>query len=304
VPWEKLQDATKGSTRTQIGAKVIAHSIAPHGGQLVTMEFTAPRFILAEINTHRAFSRNAASSRAIPIKTMVQQVLTDPVIPEWIGRAQKGMQASEELIGEERNEFVRDMLALMQDAAAMASKWGDRIHKQTLNRYLEPWMWCKQIVTATDWSNFFWLRCHKDAQPEFRTLARSACEAYFASEPAKLGVDEWHTPYVTRAELEQIEQLFRGSDAWGLACDISVGRCARVSYLTHDGKRDFTKDIELREKLLGSGHWSPFEHVATPNQRASDRSGNFLGWYQYRKLFPSENRCELLKSPTEYATRR
>ena len=159
------------------------------------------------------------------------------------------------------------------------------IHKQTINRYLEPFMWHTVVVTATTWGNFFALRIHGDAQPEICLPAEMIREAMESSTPAPLAYGEWHLPFVQDDEKHMITA--ENIDDWKY---VSSGRCARVSYETHDGKRDIAKDIELsRDRLLPHGHMSPFEHVATPvDYDYAGETGNFAGWLQFRKTIPGE----------------
>ena len=157
------------------------------------------------------------------------------------------------------------------------------IHKQVTNRLLEPFMWHTCIVSATDWNNFFHLRCNPQAHPEIRTVATLMRDALDTSQPALLSEGEWHVPFVTceeQVELGPVDSV-----------KVAVGRCARVSYLTHDGRRDPNEDILLHDRLLENGHMSPFEHVATPasTQNSHVYSGNFRGWVQYRKQLKYEN---------------
>ncbi len=171
------------------------------------------------------------------------------------------------------------------------------LHKQIANRIIEPWMFITVIVTATEYENWFYLRDSEFAQPEIAWVAREMRKLYKEHEPTKLHPGEWHLPYV---ELyDQSHDLYvdpvdtdialLGSPAyWAVLRKISTARCARVSYLTHDGVRDYQKDIELHDKLSTNGHWSPFEHVAEAME-TSGRSGNFVGWRQYRKLFANEH---------------
>lgn len=270
-------------------AKVLADSIADHGVRLTTLEITYPRFIHSELMTHRAFSRNAASSRAVPIAKVIEQVKTNPAMPVWWGKQQPGMQAVEQLTGAELEQAQAEWLAARDHAVVRAQRMAStNLHKQITNRILEPWVWITVIVTATDWANFFALRAHPDAQPEIQHLAGLMQSAIEESTPAlrTLGFDsigDWHLPLIQADEIENtpLEELRK----------ISVARCARVSYLTHDGVRDHAKDLELYERLLngsGNGHWSPFEHVATPLGVADQYSGNFRGWFQFRKQFDNE----------------
>ena len=298
-------------------AKVLADSLSPAGFRLTTLEATFPRFVLAEFNTHRVFSRNSASSRAIPIAKQLRRVLEDPYVPIEFGSNQPGMQAGAPLGGEKRDaaerewlrardDAVRRVLGLVADPDAISAdddllevlgeveeairnraqpdEWLN-VHKQVANRLLEPFMWHTVIVTATEWDNFWNLRCHPDAQPEIRLVAESMRAATMGSEPAELDWDDWHLPLIHPEDREQaasIEDLIK----------ISAGRCARVSYLTHAGKRDLEADIQLHDRLLESGHMSPLEHPAQPlsaaNLETGEWSGNFRGWRPYRKLIPNE----------------
>lgn len=275
-------------------AKVLLDSVNECGDRLFTVEATFPRIILAEFNTHRMLSRNAASSRAIPVSKMIEAVEHDPFIPIYWGKNQSGMQANEELdeIGKRRAEQtwlgLRDLAII--GVKAMIEDQG--LHKQIANRPLEPWMWTTVIASATEWQNFFKLRCHPDAQPEMQKIAFMIRDLYEEHEPCEVVDNSWHLPLVSHNDEEElIAEGFSIEDR----IKISVGRCARVSYLTHDGKRDPHADIELCNRLSKSGHWSPFEHVAqamTANQRYSSEesmSGNFVGWTQYRKSFWNES---------------
>nr|QMP83734.1 MAG: hypothetical protein [Caudoviricetes sp.] len=260
-----------------IEAKIILDSVSPLGVRLTTFELKYPRFILSEFNTHRVFSRNSASSRAIPVKKMIKDVISDPVIPSFWGKNQAGMQAKEELSGIKLKlsqglwRFARYPACL---AAYSFTKLG--LHKQIANRIIEPWMWTKTIVTATEWDNFFELRFHEDAQPEIYVLASKMLEQYSNSIPSPINYGEWHLPYITELEFVKYtnQELIK----------ISGARCARVSYLTHDGKTPSPeKDFKLYDDLVGSVpiHASPVEHQATPNQNRKFEK-NFRGWHQHR----------------------
>jgi hypothetical protein len=261
-------------------AKIIADSISPVGVRLTTLQVTFPRFLLAEFNTHRAFSRNSASSRAIPVKKRIQQVMADPFIPEQFGRNQKGMQARHDLEGEDAT-LAREIWMGTLNVAALDAQHLDEIgvHKQLANRLLEPFSWHTVVVTATDWGNFFHLRRHPDAQPEFQKIAGMMRDTLDRSQPQTLSAWDWHLPYIQKDELD--------NDHMRLAF-ASAGRCARVSYLTHQGIRELDADLDLARRLLKAGHMSPFEHPAYCHDKPY-RSGNFFGWEQYRKLIPGES---------------
>jgi thymidylate synthase ThyX len=255
-------------------ARVLLDSVSPAGVRLTTLEVTFPRFVLAEFNTHRIFSRNSASSRAVPTVKLLERLENDPAIPlEW-GRNKAGMSATEVLVGAEADEAKRVWLAARDGAVAQARRLLDlNVHKQELNRLLEPFLWHTVIVTATEWDNFFGLRCAPTAQPEIREAALKMREAIAQSQPRPVGLEEWHTPLLQ-------------DDEYTLDADtrrrISAARCARVSYLTHDGKREIAKDLELCERLRKERHLSPFEHVATPSGDAAFHA-NFRGWVQFRR---------------------
>lgn len=268
-------------------ARVLLDSISPAGIRLTSMEVRYPRFIHSEVMTHRVMSKNSASSRAIPIKKMIDAVRNDPALPVWWGRNQSGMQAREEIDETMRARAQAEWKLALDDALLHAERLASsdiNLHKQLVNRILEPFAWITVIISATEWSNFFTQRTHEDAQPELKHIAGLMLAQYRASTPRALPIGGWHTPLILPDE----EAMLTAEDRR----KISVARCARVSYLSHDGTRDHAKDIELYEKLVGggaNGHWSPFEHVATPLADRSEWSGNFRGWEQYRKRFAQEH---------------
>lgn len=267
------------------GAKILADSVNPVGDRLTTFELTYPRFVHSEFMTHRMISRNSASSRAIPISKMIERVIHDPVEPVWWGKNQSGMQAREELDAVAK-EDARTYWHNAREVAVRYAKCLDdlKVHKQIVNRLLEPWMWITVIASATDWWHFFNLRAHPDAQPEIAHIARMARELYESNVPIERKAQTWHLPLVQ--EDERNELMLGGVESW---VTVSAGRCARVSYLTHDGKRDPIADAELAKKLMTAQpmHASPFEHQAYALDN-SERIGNFTGWVQYRKLLSDE----------------
>lgn len=306
--------------RTQISAEVIQASVGPNGIPIYTLRLVYPRFIHSEFMTHRLFSRNAASSRAIPIKKMVEQVENDPAKPVHWGINQPGMQAEnilspEEAIDAEKWwEFVG--LAVAEDVRSCQYP----LHKQVLNRLLEPWQWMVVIVTATDWNNFFHLRCHKDAQPEIKVLAELVKKAIEESVPFQLDAGEYHVPFVERVREEDGLKYLLPPDDEGYqfyctpadAVKVSASVCAQTSFRAMDYSLD--KALAIYDRLVESKpvHASPFEHQAIAlsdddclkfnthaNRMVSfdwprgithmDRdfnlwSGNFRGWIQNRQL--------------------
>lgn len=263
---------------------ILADSVTEQGDRLTTIEATYPRIIHAEMMTHRMFSRNAGSSRAIPSKKLRKQVWENPFIPRYIGKNQAGMQAKEELQGWRRWAFVKVWVAAAMFACFVSwclEHLGG--HKQLANRVLEPFQWYTAIFSATEWTNFFGLRCHPDAQPEIQVIATMIRDAREASVPKLLKPGEWHLPItpdiekLAEEEKRPIEEI----------CQIATGRVCRVSYETHLGKRDPNADVALYEKLVGDGHMSPLEHIATPSGDREFR-GNFKGFTQLRKMIPHE----------------
>ena len=275
-------------------AKIIADSVNPVGDRLTTFELCYPRMVHAELMTHRVFSRNSASSRAIPTSTLMERIAETPVMPKWWGKNQSGMQAREELAGDTLTQAQEVWLEARDNALHFANKLRELgLHKQIANRIVEPWMFITVIVTATHYSNWFHLRDDPNAQPEIAWVAREMRKLYDANQPKEIAVGDWHLPYVERENTShplyvEIPKDLPFGSARGFLRKISTARCARVSYLTHDGMRDYIKDIELHDKLTGNGHWSPFEHVAEADGE-SNRHGNFVGWRQYRKMFKGEH---------------
>jgi hypothetical protein len=277
-----------------IEAKIIADSISDTGKRITTMQLRYPRFIHAEFMTHRVFSRNASSSRAIPVAKLIEDLRRDPAMPIYWGSNKPGMQAGNEI--EDIEDAKRVWLAGRDQAIIVAESLihGFHLHKQIANRILEPWAHINVVVTATEWDNFYELRIHPDAQPEMRELAMAMFVAQEGSIPKACEPGQWHLPYVSIDEYQLLPV--------GELIKLSVARCARVSYLTFEGKPpQIEEDLKLYDRLVGGRplHASPAEHQATPLKcngsfKSSDGStkyvysgghlsGNFVGWQQYRK---------------------
>ena len=279
-----------------ITVNVIADSIA-NGVRITSVELEYHRFVHSELMTHRNFSRNASSSRAIPAKKGRTQVWNSPQYPVHWGANQRGMQASKQLTGLKLH--LAKGLWKSASKVACVLHWGMEkigLHKQVCNRILEPFQPIKVLVTSTEWANFLWLRDHDDAQPEIRELAGLISTALISSVPTTLGYKEWHIPYVTaemRATLTLEEMLI-----------ISISCCAQVSYRALDVS--LAKARKIVESLTSGSrvHASPFEHQASPiptyhklSMTKAKRlgithfdtdnnrwSGNFRGWVQHRQL--------------------
>lgn len=294
-------------------AKILADSRAPSGHRLTSLQITLPRIVLAEFNTHRVFSRNSASSRAIPVEKMLKKVQEDPFIPIYWGKNQKGMQAEEELDGPAIEGLKALWLTEAHNAMWTAKEMmGIGVHKQITNRLLEPWLWHTVVVTSSEWENWTGLRRDKNAQPEIRKAADMIEECRANSQPKELGYGQWHLPYVP-----DLEKLLSENYTMQEIARVSCARAGRVSYETQEGTRDVKKDFEMADRLQGPGHMSPFEHAARPMsleelqlfERPATKvvnvdgnlfievdtdgpptyyCGNVNGFVQYRKLIPGE----------------
>jgi hypothetical protein len=263
--------------------RIVEDSINDQNVRLRTFQLRYWRAIHAELMTHRVFSRNASSSRAIPVSKVLRQVWDDPAGPIHWGQNEAGMQANGQLAGWKLStaKFLWKLAGRTMCGFAWAMmKVG--LHKQVANRLLEPWQYISVVLTATDFDGWDELRDHKDAQPEIQELAIMMKKQSAWSQPTLLNPGEWHLPYITLAERKDLSL----SDQ--IKC--SVARCARVSYLTHDNQKPkLAKDIELYDRLVGAKPWhaSPLEHQATQYLGTGPaRSGNFhSSWVQFRKLF-------------------
>ena len=263
-----------------ITAKIIADSIITEGvysgTRVTTFELDYPRYIHAELMTHRVFSRNAASSRAIPIDTLIAQVETNTVMPIWTAN-QSGMQGKVITDGMQIHQLNAIWIEGAMQAKLLARKLASKgAHKQNVNRVLEPYQHIKTIVTATDYDNWFNLRAHPDAQPEIQALAKEMLVARVQSTPYELCMGEWHLPY-TEGMTYDLEDLKL----------ISASCCAQVSYLKSDDTLEKAKLVY--ERLVGSKplHASPFEHQCTPSDGSKLQKGNLRGFTQLRELIES-----------------
>lgn len=309
-------------------AKIVADSIGPHGIRLTTFQLRYWRPIHSELMTHRVFSRNAGSSRARPSLAIIEQVEQEPWGPIHWGSNKPGMQAGEELTGMTLDLAKSDWQKAAKHAGACAREMLEKgLHKQVVNRVLEPYTYIDVLVTATDYANWFALRDHPDAQPEIQELAKLMKDEYTQGIPQEIHTGQWHLPFITDEDWKaaerycQIGRITRDMPSYReklmVVLKVSTARCARVSYKAFDGKvAPIEKDIELHDQLLGKQpvHASPAEHQATPlgeiqmhtkpYARRDDPFGekpqefhfygepsawsNLRGWMQYRKTLPNE----------------
>ena len=261
--------------------------IVERHGDLVTFKLRYPLVIHAELMTHRVFSRNAQSNRAMPAGKLRKEVENNPYIPDvWLAN-QSGMQPSNDVIkSPDAATFEWNRAkAVALDAHAKLERYG--VHKQWTNRMLMPYQHITVLVTATDWDNFFGLRCAPDAQHEIQQLACAMRDEMDKTNGVIIGInDTWHLPFITYDDLEN-------NDDYNTLALISAARCARVSYNNLDGtKPNMDKDLGLAIKLAEAGHMSPFEHQARCSENKDDfniirdgkrYSNNFASpWVQFR----------------------
>lgn len=313
-----------------ISAKIIADSITKEGSRITTFELEYPRFIHSEFMTHRLFSRNAASSRAIPVKRAIELIQENTAMPIHWGKNQPGMSAKEECYNDtmggdnEFHGFTReDWWNEARDQAIIFATEFDRCgyHKQIVNRLLEPFSHIKVVCTATEYDNFFYLRRHPDAQPEIHELANRMWEARENSIPVLLKAGDWHVPYYkdgywkdsgyssVKTDFESVDSKF-GGHTLKEALAISASCCAQVSYRLLDSSLEKAEAIFKRLIESLPPHLSPVEHQATPmaqNNLDSEGvthmdkyknlwSGNLKGWIQYRQLLYKDFDIEFMTS--------
>ena len=209
-----------------ITAQSVLASVSPDGVRIDTLLLRYPRFIHAEELTHRVIStqpeglfyeaipdglmyckelsRNASSSRAIPVSRMIADVENDPVYPMFWGKNQPGMQAREGLTGVALDRAMTAWQVALENSmrsATLLSEIG--AHKQIVNRILEPFAHINVVVTATEWDNFFALRIHEDAQPEIKALAEAMRDSIDGANVQKLDYGEWHLPFVSGHDIAE-----------------------------------------------------------------------------------------------------
>jgi type II secretory pathway component PulJ len=299
--------------RGQIKVSVIADSISHYtGSRAITFELEYPRMVHSELMTHRMFSRNSASSRAIPVKTMLEQIRANPAEPVHWGKNQAGMQAKEELDDLIKIGVQSDWKQAMEHATFFA----ESASLKGAHRLTEPFQIIKIVLTATERNNWYWLRNHPDADPTIAVLAELMLEAENESEPVRLFENEWHAPYVDRT------YIYNGDDS-GLkyfsngkevnveeALRISASMCAQVSYRKSDDTLE--KADKIFKQLIETEpcHASPVEHqlkaidiapvklytwqwpegVTHVDRRGNWWSGNTRGFIQHRQLIPENSK--------------
>jgi len=270
--------APRNTSKTGTWAEVLADSVAPGCPRLTSLKVHFPHIILPQVLTHRVFSRNTSSSRAMPVHRLIADVRRNPFIPrEWRYAADRGMQPGEMMTQGDAMSARMRWVAAMEFSVVTAGEMVNRhVSKEHVNRILEPYAHVSMIITATEWENFLKLRLDSHSQIEIRDLAEAIRDAMAASKPRELGIGGWHLPYGESDDPMQ-----------------SAACCARISYDSHDGGRATREgNWRLANMLKGDGHWSPFEHQARVGSRdvwhvgsSGGFSGNFTGgWEQNRKM--------------------
>ena len=310
---------------TSITAKVICDSISEQGVRLTTFEIEYPRIVMSEFNTMRAISKNSSSSRAIPVSKMLEHTNNINLKPIYFGSKKSGMQAGDELDG---NDLINAKLfweAALFDAITWATELDELgVAKEVCNRLVEPFQLVKVVCTATDWDNFFNLRLHPDADPNICMLAYKMYQAMQESKPIELKAGEWHLPFVNVGWNGKGEMCYADDDfnfvELEQAIKLSAASCASVSYRTEGmtlEKADKIFDMLIKAEVV---HSSPLEHCATPvkpkfselgkvrvncsepqswedgvthmNKQGQLCSGNLRGFIQYRHLLPNNTAWE------------
>jgi hypothetical protein len=266
--------------------KILADSVNPSGARLTTILLKRfPFALLQEIATHRLnaaaaispftqdMSRNSASTRAIPLKKLIEMVKDDPFVPtfELNKRGMSGDEiADSQLLGVVKNQWLIDMNETIKRVRLYDSLG---IHKSKPAKLLVPWLRIPIIVSSTNWEHFFLLRCAKSADVDLREQAMSASSLFYESKPEELKVGQWHIPFKAKIETNNLSELLNASAA----------NIARVSYATHNGNIDLESNLELAKSLIRDSHMSPFEHIAR-SEEDSRRHRNFTGFTQYREI--------------------
>lgn len=288
-----------------IYAKCVAASES-NGIRAYTLEVQVPKFLDAEFRTHRMLSQNSSSSRAVPFKP-----LDHPFLPSDVRIAGKGMQNENSVSESELKEFQSDLIDIYVSSFDILKEYKNTIHKQHLNRYLEPFTLQKKIITGTEWDNFFNLRLEESAQPEIQEAARCMKQAIEYAEVKQLKRNQWHVPYITEDDYEEWSTPNVEYINWEMLIKLSAARCARISYKNHDKTNpSFDKDIETYQFLKDHYHMTPFEHQLKPMRHIKTSlfhpnawevgithvdkhgrlwSGNIHGFIQHRQMIQHWN---------------
>jgi hypothetical protein len=284
--------------------------VGPKALQLHTVKARYPLWIHQELMTHRAFSRNLASSRAIPIEKMIHEAVNDPAMPVYWTKNEPGMQGYHFLEGKDKDDAIAIWLEARDDAVRHTKRLAvTGAHKQVANRLLGPYIHTTAVISSTQWSNFFGVRRHPATEPHMHDLADAIYEAVHTANVREIEPGGWHLPFVNEDDWITINGGGVVTPAQHMAMiHLSVGRCASVSYKTVEGfDMTYQRAEQLYSRLVGGVpiHASPAEHVAQADDGASwpkhDDSRefewvwnhasdhrNFTGWRQHRATIPHD----------------
>lgn len=286
MQFDSINNTWSYEEQPQMQVEVILASAprhSPYHKTLFTVRLRYPRPLHGEVMTHRKFGRNARSSRAVPVKTMLKEVRTTPYVPWHWGLNQSGMQADQEcdelvdmglawyssesqkVSNEEAWVKAADFAAYTAEAFMEAG-----YHKQNPNRLLEPFSWIDTLITSSDWDNFLWLREHGAAEPHLQDLAALVHAALEKAVVQDLGYGEWHIPYITKSDwiAADTEAKPEGMTTDDFLLRVSSARCARISYTPFNGNPSYERELERYDMLVTSDrvHASPTEHQASPDE--------------------------------------
>lgn len=297
--------------------ELIQSSVTEGGTRIDTFILEYPRAIHSQLLTHRVFSKNSSSTRAVPIPKVIEQIEQDPAKFIWTHN-QSGMQGSvvtDPTLIDMANTSHNTLFDVVKQFAELMNRkpedGGLGLHKQNVGRYLEPFQNIRVCLTSTEWENWDWLRIDPDAQPEIRELATKIKEARDSTVSLFLLPGEWHVPFVDRKPINGRMTYWVESEEVSLteAINISMSCCAQTSYRKLDVTKEKAED--MIPKLFGGRkvHASPSEHQATPMDVVKDPfdpdswqkgithvdrkgnlwSGNFRHWIQNRQLIPNHD---------------
>lgn len=248
---------------------IVADSINNKKDRLTTFVITIPRIILSEFNTHRMFSRNSASSRAIPYKKMLERVQRNPFIPVAWQKDHSGMQGTEYITDQNHiNSCISKWLKARNYALEVSenlSSFG--VTKQICNRLLEPFLWHTVIITSgkEGLNNFFDLRCPKYVIPIDKNQ-----QVFKSKKDLLKSVSGWWTPNVK--PMEDLDWLQINQSG----ADIHIQPIAELMWDSYNNSTP---------TFLQGGQW----HIPFANEIDEGKLWTLVNsWEEHRELEPAE----------------
>jgi thymidylate synthase ThyX len=293
--------------------------------KITTLVLEYPRSIHAQLLTHRVFSKNSSSSRAVPIKAAIEQIDNNPAQFIWTenqsGMSGKGIDDSFKLtlIHDAVTNLWNQVKQTVLYLGSKESEGGLNVHKQNAARFLEPFQNIRVVLTSTEWENWDWLRVDSAAQPEIAQLAKLMLEARTNNKYMQLAEGEWHVPFIKReVDPDTAEIVYRHPETDAVltvkeAIELSMSICAQTSFRKEDYSDEKTESVIDKLFTGNKVHASPSEHQATPIPKFTDYgdnnnewpegvthidrkhqywSGNFRGWIQNRQLIPNHDKAK------------